>query len=305
MSEKVTRTALLTGATGFIGKNLAVALLKDGWNIHLIVRESTNIKTIDDLRHLVQIHTHDGSTEQLLKIVADSSPDIVFHLASLFIATHSSSDIEQLVNSNLLFSTQLTEAMVQAGCWRLLNTGTSWEHFENAEYNPVNLYAATKQAFEAILTYYIATTQLQTITLKLFDSYGPGDLRPKLFTLLKRSALEGKPLAMSKGEQLIDLVYIDDIVRAYIISADRMLNGSVTGHERYAVSSGKPLSLMELVEIYGKVTGIELPIEWGSRPYRQREVMIPWQNGRQLPGWKPEVDLFEGIRRMNKDLITQ
>jgi nucleoside-diphosphate-sugar epimerase len=298
MSEQTVRTALLTGATGFIGGHLARALLKEGWDLHVIVRPEFGSATLEDILPQLHLHTHDGSTEQLLQIVADCSPDVVFHLASLFLAQHSPSDIAQLVQSNVTFATQLTESMVQNNSWRLINTGTSWEHYESAAYNPVNLYAATKQAFQSILAYYLATTPLKAITLKLFDTYGPGDPRPKLFALLQKVAAEGKPLAMSQGEQLIDLVYIDDIVRAYLMAADCLLAGEVVGHEQYAVSSGKPLRLRELVELYSKVTGKKLPIQWGARPYRQREVMIPWHNGTALAGWRPEVDLIEGIRRI-------
>lgn len=299
MSEQAVRTALLTGATGFIGGHLARRLLREGWNLHVIVRSESGLATLEDIIPQLHIHIHDGSTEQLLKIVADCAPDVVFHLASLFLAQHTPSDIEPLVQSNVTFATQLTEAMAQNSSWCLINTGTSWEHYENAAYNPVNLYAATKQAFESILAYYLATTPLKAITLKLFDTYGPGDPRPKLFTMLQKVAAEGKPLAMSLGEQLIDLVYVDDIVRAYLIAADRLLSGEVSGHEQYAVSSGNPLRLRELVEIYRKVTGKEFSIQWGERPYRQREVMIPWHNGKTLPCWKVEVDLIEGIRRIN------
>ena len=290
------RTALLTGATGFIGGHLAKAILKQGWNLHVIVQPEPGFGAIEDLKPQIQIHTHDGSTGQLLDIVADCSPDVVFHLASVFLAQHITSDIEQLIRSNVLFATQLTEAMVRADCRCLVNTGTSWEHYENSAYSPVNLYAATKQAYEVMLAYYLETTPLQAITLKLFDSYGPNDPRPKLFTLLHKVAVDGESFTMSPGEQLIDLVYIDDIVRAYLLAADRLLAGEVNGHERYAVSSGHPLPLRELVEIYSSVTGKKLPIQWGGRPYRQREVMIPWQNGNTLPGWKPEVDIVSGIR---------
>lgn len=305
MSELLGRTALLTGATGFIGGNLARALLKDGWNLHIIVRSGSRLATLEDVMSQIQIHTHDGSTEQLCKIVADCSPDIVFHLSSLFLAQHSTSDIEQLLRSNVVFSTQLTEAMVQAGCWRFINTGTSWEHYENCQYNPVNLYAATKHAFEAILEYYLKTTALKAITLKLFDTYGSSDPRVKLFTLLRKVVENGNSLAMSPGDQLIDIVHVDDVVRAYLMAADRLFTEVVSMHERYAVSSGNLLPLRALVELYSKTTGQILPIEWGAKPYRQREVMIPWQDGKPLPGWKADVDLVEGIGRMERERLSQ
>lgn len=298
MSGKKEHIALLTGATGFIGGHLARALIREGWSLHILVRKNSNLENLKDIDSELQIHIHDGSTENLLEIFSIVKPEIVFHLASLFLAEHSSADIEGLIRSNILFSTQLLEAMVSSHCRCFINSGTSWEHFQNSTYNPINLYAATKQAFEAIIEYYITTTPLKTVTLKLFDSYGPADLRPKLFTLLRKVAREGKPFAMSSGDQLIDLVYIDDIVRAYLLAAARLFSAKVNGHERYAISSGQPIRLRKLVEVYSKVTGKGLQIEWGARPYRMREVMIPWQNGASLPGWKPEVGLEEGIIRM-------
>jgi len=120
--------------------------------------------------------------------------------------------------------------------------------------------------------------------------------------LLQRIAIAGEELAMSPGEQLLDLVYIDDIVAAFLLAAERLQAGQVVGHERYAVSSGHPLRLRDLVGLYAKVTGRSLPIEWGGRPYRPREVMVPWNTGAVLPGWAPKVGLVEGIRLMGQDL---
>ena len=220
------------------------------------------------------------------------------NLASLFLAQHKPADITPLVGSNVLFGAQLVEAMAAHGVTRLVNTGTSWQHFENSSYSPVNLYAATKQAFEAILHYYVETVRLRVISLKLFDTYGPADPRPKLFALLRNVAREQTPLAMSPGEQLIDLVYIDDAIDAFIVAGERLLAGKVNDQESYAVSSGRQVRLKDLVEIYGGIVGKKLPIAWGGRPYREREVMVPWNRGEALPGWHPRVALEEGIALM-------
>ena len=101
---------------------------------------------------------------------------------------------------------------------------------------------------------------------------------------------------MSPGEQMIDLVHVDDVVEAFVLSAQRLVSGTVEGHERYAVSSGRPIKLRELVELFVRVTAGPLAIEWGGRPYRDREVMIPWNTGSPVPGWQPKVGLEEGIQ---------
>ena len=59
----------------------------------------------------------------------------------------------------------------------------------------------------------------------------------------------------------------------------------------------KRVTLRELVAIFERVTQAPLRIEWGGRPYRQREVMEPWGEGRPLPGWTPRVGLEEGLAR--------
>jgi nucleoside-diphosphate-sugar epimerase len=296
------RHALLTGASGFIGAALAQRLLRDGWEVHLLLRPGSDAGDLTQALPQLRVHRHDGSTADLVAIVAAAAPQVVFHLASLFLAQHTHDDVRRLIESNLLFSTQLSEAMAANAVRLLVNTGTAWQHYDNDGYNPVNLYAATKEAFAALLRYYVECHGLRVCTLKLFDTYGPGDKRPKLLNVLKRAALDGTPLAMSPGEQLIDLVYIDDVVEAFILAFEQLASGAQqAAMADYGVSSGAALPLREIAALYGRVTGKPLTIEWGGRPYRPREVMLPWTNYRSVPGWRPLVDLATGIARFHGD----
>ena len=299
MTEK--RIALVTGGTGFVGSNLIRGLLSNGWETHTIVRAGSDLSILSGVEQKIQVHLHDGSTKRLVEIVKAVSPQVVFHLASLFLSQHTSQEIERLIHSNLLFSTQLAEAMSTNGVRYLINTGTSWQHYENKEYNPVCLYAATKQAFEAILTFYTEVANLSAITLKLYDTYGPNDPRAKLFTLLRKTAHTQEPILMSPGEQLIDLVYIDDVLDAYLLAAEHLLQNKVNHHAIYAVTSGNPIKLRDLVDTYSQIIGKPLSIEWGARPYRHREVMTPWSKGEKMPGWEPKVPLSEGIARLERN----
>jgi nucleoside-diphosphate-sugar epimerase len=296
MNKTGKKMALVTGATGFVGSHLVRRLIKEGWETHIITRSFSNLTQLEDVAGKVIVHQHDGTTSSMINIVKDTEPEIVFHLASLFLAQHASEDIERLFQSNLLFGVQLAEAMTLQGVTKLINTGTSWQHYENEDYNPVCLYAATKRAFEDMLKFYVEASKLKVITLKLFDTYGPDDPRPKLFTLLRKVAEEQTELAMSSGEQLIDLVYVDDVVNGYLLAARRLMDNKVSGMEEYAISSGNPISLKDLVSVYGRTIGKQLLIKWGERPYRTREVMVPWNKGRNLPGWKPKIGLVEGIK---------
>lgn len=298
------RIALVTGGTGFVGANLVRRLVRDGWETHVIVRPGSSLDMLSGVGQTIRVHVHDGSTEGLIEIIKLASPQVVFHLASLFLAQHTSQDIAPLIHSNLLFSTQLVEAMSVNGVRHLVNTGTSWQYFENKEYSPVCLYAATKQAFEAVLSYYVEVSALSAVSLQLFDTYGPNDPRAKLFTLLRKTARTGEALLMSPGEQWMDLVYIDDVLDAYLLAAERLLQDKVNRHEIYAVTSGQPVKLRDLVETYARITGQPLAVEWGARPYRPREVMVPWNKGEVVPGWQPQIELAAGIALMEQQRIT-
>ncbi|HEX8406096.1 MAG TPA: NAD(P)-dependent oxidoreductase [Duganella sp.] len=290
------RRVLLTGASGFVGSALTRRLLEDGWDVHLLLREGSAADGLPLEGERLHIHRHDGGTVQLIEIMRAAAPEAVFHLASLFLATHKPEDVERLIHSNLLFSTQVAEAMAACGVRRLVNTGTSWEHYEDADYNPVCLYAATKQAFAALLHYYVECHGLRVVTLKLFDTYGAGDTRPKVLNLLKRIALEGTSLGMSPGEQLVDLVYIDDVIDAFMLAYEQLADGrQQAAMEEYGVSCGAPLPLREIAALYAQVSGKPLAIDWGGRPYRDREVMVPWHSYRSVPGWRPKVDLATGL----------
>ncbi|WP_409341775.1 NAD-dependent epimerase/dehydratase family protein [Paenibacillus sp. MBLB4367] len=290
--------AIVTGATGYVGSRLAARLASEGWDVHAVARPDSNPRLLEKLTGNLTIHRYDGTIDRLFAIFQEAKPEIVFHLASVFMAEHRPGDIEPMLRANVLFGTQLAEAMARYGVSRLINTGTSWQHYENSDFNPVCLYAATKQAMDSILTYYVEAASIKVITLKLFDTYGPGDPRKKLFSLLQEAASGRGALEMSGGEQLIDLVYIDDVVQAYRLAAARLLGGLTKGGETYALSSGKPIPLKKLVELVAQSMGRKLPIEWGARPYRKREVMIPWSKGEPLPGWQPTITLEEGLLKM-------
>lgn len=290
---------LLTGATGFIGSQLALRLVAQGHELAIVVRPQSKLDTLTAAVPRIQVHVYDGSYASLLKALQAAQPEVVIHVASLFLAQHEPEDVARLIYSNLNFPTQVLQAMSDLGIKRFINTGTSWQHYQNEAYNPVNLYAATKQAFEALLAYYVEAQGFKAITLKLFDTYGPGDARPKLFSLLRKIARTGETLRMSPGEQLLDLVYIDDVLDAYLLAMARL--PEVMKAESYAVSNSARLSLRELVRIYGEAVGRTVNVEWGGLPYRPREVLELWAGQEVVPGWQARVKLADGMVRMEMD----
>ena len=286
--------ALVTGSGGFIGAQLVRRLLGDGWAVDLIVRPSTVIA--DDLGAAV-IHRFDGRTSGLVAVMETIRPDVVFHLASLYLSEHKPADLEPLIASNVLLTGQLAEAMtvtLPPGSARLVATGTAWQHYRGPGYVPVNLYAATKQAGDDLLRYYSDARHLSSITLKLFDTFGQGDTRRKLVQLLVDAASSGQRLGMSPGDQIIDISHVDDVVDAFVVAGRRLLTAASPLDESYFVS-GERLRVRDLVPVVERAMGRRLDVVFGERPYRDREVMEPVlpAQGQTLPGWTPRRRLVE------------
>lgn len=288
---------LVTGATGFVGRNLAWALADRGDEVHALVRPGSDTTGLLATGRPVTCHCHDGSTESMLQSLRTVAPQQVYHLASLFLASHQPHQVVSLIDSNVRFGAQLLEAMHESDCRYLVQAGTSWQHHRNREYDPVCLYAATKQAHEQIATFYAAARGFRIITLELFDTYGPGDPRPKLFASLQRASQTGEVLAMSEGRQILDLLYVRDVARAFCVAGERIRSRPPGEMRRYTLY-GERFSLREVVELYNRISNRPVSVNWGARPYREREVMVPWTGGNPLPNWQPYVDLATGLAQV-------
>ena len=295
----MSNVALLTGITGFIGRNLAKGLIDRGWEIHAIVREESNLGDLGNIKNNCSFHIHDGSTESMIDIHKKLKIDVVFHLASLYLANHKVEEVSELIRSNIQFSTQLLEGMLEGGSKKIINVGSYAQHNDSEEFNPFNLYASTKEAFQNILYFYHLAHGLSCLTLKLYDTYGPGDTRGKLINLITDSILEGSDLKLSEGDQLINISHINDIVKHFLKAEEYLSSLSEPSWEVFFVN-GESFTVKGLVLKLEKIIGKEFQGQLGGRPYRKREIMSPVRPKNILP-WKDECSkttLREGITEL-------
>jgi CDP-paratose synthetase len=295
MNNKNKKTILVTGSTGFIGKNLINHLKIKNYNI---IASYRNNKPIDNNDNVTYYEFMQNDIYYDIEFIKNNNIEGCIHLATYFVSEHNSDNIITLINSNILFGTYILECVTKAKVNWFINTGTFWQNFNDDFYCPVNLYAATKQAFESIAKYYIDTDKIFFTNLKINDTYGINDTRNKIFNIWKKASNNNTTLDMTNGDQIIDICYIDDIIDAYLILIEYSSNKikNITNGKTFVVKSKYRYTLKQVYNIFENITKLKVNINWGKREYRENEVFIPWENGELVPGWQQKISLENGLK---------
>lgn len=271
--------AWLIGGTGFLGSAIARRLRADESRVTVTGRAEW-----------------DGTTDAFAAMFRADPPDVVFLLAAHYVAEHTAGDLDALIDANIRLPYAVFEAMRLTGVRRIVTAGTFWQEFSEEDPSPVNLYAATRCAARDALRYYANAFGWSACHLRVSDLYGPNDGRRKLFTHLRHAGLTGETVAMSPGEQLVPLLHVEDAAAAFTLAA---FCPSGEPFSEYALMPDEAVSLRDVVALYAEVIGRPIPVDFGGRPYRDREVMVP-HCGPRLPGWRPTVTLRAGLEDMER-----
>jgi CDP-3, 6-dideoxy-D-glycero-L-glycero-4-hexulose-4-reductase len=291
---------IITGATGYIGSHVLKYMLSKGWEVHIIADPKFGYDNIKDSIGKIDIFEYDGDILSLCDYFQKTQADVVYHLAAAVITNYKPEQVPILIQSNIQFGTEILEAMKQSNTKLIVSTGSYWQNYNSDDYNPVDLYAATKEAFEKIIKYYTEAEGIRAITLRLYDVYGTNDLRPKLWNTIKKIAGTDEVLNLSPGEQRLDMIFISDVCTAYEKAFSLLIENKNVKNETYGVYSGNRMSLKEIVELYRTLLDKPVNIVYGGKPYKTREVMEPTSRLLVLPGWLPAVSIEEGLVKILK-----
>jgi len=211
---------LVTGATSYLGINLIRRLTEDDRTVHVLTRPSSDLTRFSGIDPVPSVHQIEPGADSLYHAVMAVRPAATYHIAGYYVSDHKAEDVDRLVESNIRFGTVLLEALAQAGGGDVVNLGSYTQNYDSPNYRPLNLYAATKQAFADVLAYYTDVGAVRAVTLKLFHTYGPGDWRGKLLPAIRDAQRQGRALPLvAEDETAFDLVYVEDVVDAMIHAA--------------------------------------------------------------------------------------
>lgn len=286
---------LITGASGFVGSFLIPKLLKNKNELLIISRSPERINDI--YGKSVTVCKVDQQ-----EIISEFLPEIAINLATY---SSSADDIEtqkKIIDANIIFLSKLLHALKSNKELLFINTGTFAEYFTNSnELDPAYFYSATKTAGRYLIKYYSQAYSFKTVHVIPYTLYGPNDERKKLIHFLIDSLDSKTPIKTTKGEQILDFLYIDDLIDLYakIINKHNLIEDGVEFKAGTSIGS----SIKNVVKIIEKITNKTANIEWGAIPYRRRDTMQAIANiytTQNILDWHPKYNLEQGLTQMLK-----
>jgi UDP-glucose 4-epimerase len=307
----VGRRFLVTGGAGTIGSaivdQLVTAQAEEIVVLDNFVRGRPENLTLARESGTVRLVNGDIRDRDLVRSLMHGI-DVVFHQAAIRItqcATEPRLALEVLVDGTY----EVVEAAAEGGVRKIVAASSASvyglaEDFPTPErhhpYANDTLYGAAKTFNEGLLRSFHAMRGLDYVMLRYFNVYGPRMDIYGLYTEVLIRWMErieaGEPLLiLGDGHQTMDFVFTEDIARANLLAAT-----SDATDEVFNIGSGTETSLVELADALQRAMGSHLKLEFGpprgvnSVTRRQADI----SRARQQLGWKPEVDLDEGLRRL-------
>ena len=282
---------LVTGATGYIGRRISARLAELGAQVIGLGNVASEATVAAGVRP-VRADVTDRAA--MLAVLAAVRPTHVLHLAAVGVADPFV-PIDLAEQVNVAGTRHTLAACLAAGVERLVHVGTAYEKPAAAvEPDANNPYVATKLAAWREWRQFVQANALNSVAVRLFHVYGPGQPAYGLIPAAIKAALKQTPMRMTAGEQRRDFVYIDDVVTGLITC----LAATDHGGETFDLGTGCSRSVREAVQIVFQATGRVDRLQVELQAYRPHEFMnleADPEPMAQAWGWRAQTSFEAGV----------
>jgi UDP-glucose 4-epimerase len=300
---------LVTGAAGFIGSTLVDRLLADAHSVvgvdDLSSGRSENLGPAE--RHAdFEFAKADIVDADLIGLLADTRPEVIFHLAAQISVRHSVDDPSFDASVNVVGTVRLAEAARRAGVRKVVHTSSggsiygtpsSYPTDEDAPTDPTSPYAASKVAGEVYLNTFRNLYGLECSHIAPANVYGPRQDphgEAGVVAIFAQALLAGRPTKIfGDGTDTRDYVFVDDVVDAFVRAS-----GEAGGGQRFNIGTGVETSVRQLHTAIASAVGA--PDEPEFHPPRLgdlRRSCLDISRAETVLGWRPNVKLDDGVAR--------
>lgn len=294
--------AIVTGATGFVGRWLIKELVSQGVKVIAVVRSEqsdvTSLQQLDNVR-IVVCALHEINT--LPSIVLDHDIDVFFHFAWAGTSGMDRADIKLQLN-NVQAACDAVKAASEIGCKKFVNAGSIME-YEAMQYIPAdgttpalgNIYSTAKQTADFMAKTLAVNLKLQYITSIISNIYGPGEKSARFINSTIRKFLNKERTLFTHGQQLYDFIYASDAARAFY-----HIGESGKPYTSYYIGNSTPQPLKNFIIGIRDVINKDIELTFGEIPFQGALLKYNEFNTNKLFTefvFEPEVSFKQGIEK--------
>ena len=294
---------LVTGGAGFLGAALANRLVKEGHTVLAL----DDLTAGDPRRLSPEVLLTRGDVRDVPKLwTLLQGVDCVYHRAARVRvpeSIHYPSDYNAV---NVGGTVAVMEAMRDTGVRRVVLTSSGALYGEQAHQpvreqqlpNPNSPYGVSKVSAEYYLATLGALYNIETVSLRVFNAYGPGQDLPPSYPpviphMLRQAQTGGSLVVFGDGHQTRDFVYIDDVVEALLTAA----TASDVNRAVINIGSGQEVSIRDLAAKVTRVTGTRVNVLYNQeQPRGVSRLVANVSQAKELLGWAPWTGLDRGLR---------
>jgi nucleoside-diphosphate-sugar epimerase len=298
--------ALVTGATGFIGRHLVDGLIDANMQVVTLIRPGSRLP--DQWRgRVTSLECADWSEAGLRAALASRPFDVVFHLATYGVRP-TDRDPGLMLRINVDLPALFVHLCKERGA-RLVMAGTFSEYQKPADRRPLTeqsplemgkIYGASKAAAGILASALAESLGVRLRLLRFFQVYGEGEAPHRLLPSLVAGLSRGERVPLSDGTQVRDFIYVDDVVEACIKAGDDMVSRSRALTAAWNVCTGVGHSVRTFAELVAQAMGERAELlGFGELPMRADDELYLVGDGERMfreLGWRPKHDLGAGIR---------
>jgi nucleoside-diphosphate-sugar epimerase len=289
----MTARVLVTGATGFIGRQTLVPLRELGFDVHVVGHRPPDDPAI--MFHSGDLFDRDSAARIVQKVKAS-------HLLHLAWDTEPGRFWNSPLNLDWVGASLVTlRAFVEAGGKRAVMAGTCAEYRwgsdqpldeKRSELLPSTLYGVSKDALRRMVFAYAETISLSVAWGRIFFLYGPEEKAGRLVSDAIRSLGSGQPFATTDGRQLRDFMHVEDVGRAFAALLASDISGAVN------IATGQAVAVRSVLKAIARETGADGMLRLGARPRPADDPAVIEAASDRLRhevGFTPRYAIVEGI----------
>jgi nucleoside-diphosphate-sugar epimerase len=241
------KNILILGGTGFIGSNFITKFYKK-YDLTILIRRKKNKIFLNNQKKIKIKKIFFKNYNELKNKIEKKNFSHIINLATHYDKGNSYKEITKILDSNVVYPSIVLSLLNLKKIKKIINIGSMLEHENKKSYNPFNLYAASKVAFQDIILFYKKKfPKIQFYNLKFFETYGFFDKRNKILNIIKKKNQKNLKINLMSKNLKLNFLNINDVVQAI----DILINYNIQSGE-YLVKSKNFTKVENLIKKYNK-----------------------------------------------------